>query len=225
MIAELFTESEARRPFEKVFRPTTRTGLNGASAFALGEERMVLCGVSWEQYQQLDKELGDDRPAPRLYWFDGQLEIMTTSLKHEKLKEGLGSLLEDYFFDAEMETFPHGQATLKRLEEAGAEPDKSWCLGEEKEFPDLVLEIALSSGGIPKLDIYQRFGVPEVWLWRKDGIEIWLLRADKSGYDGPARKSRLLRKLDLGSLEKCLTLPSWREARSTFRRSLRPQRK
>jgi Uma2 family endonuclease len=225
MIAELFTEPEARRPFEKVFRPATSGASNGNSALAPSEERVVLCGVSWEQYEQLDKELGDDRPAPRLYWFDGQLEIMTTSLKHEKLKEWLGSLLEDYFFDLEMETFPHGQATLKRLEEAGAEPDKSWCLGEEKEFPDLVLEIALSSGGIPKLDIYQRFGVPEVWLWRKDAREIWLLRPDKSGYDGPARKSRLLRDLDIGLLERCLAMPSWREARSAFRRDLRQQHK
>src|SRR2546427_205333 len=140
MIVELFTEPKARRPFEKVFRPATGSGPNGA---ALGEERMVLCGVSWEQYELLDKEFGHDRPAPRLYWFDGQLEIMTTSLKHEKLKEWLGSLLEDYFFETGIETFPHGQATLKRLEEAGAEPDKSWSLGEEKEFPDLVVEVAL----------------------------------------------------------------------------------
>src|SRR5439155_18785938 len=111
------------------------------------------------------------------------------------------------------------------LEEAGAEPDKSWCLGEEKEFPDLVVEVALSSGGIPKLDIYQRFGVPEVWLWRKDVLEIWLLRPDKSGYDGPARKSRLLRDLDLGLLERCLAMPSWCESRSIFRRGMRQQSK
>lgn len=68
-------------------------------------------------------------------------------------------------------------------------------------------------------------GVPEVWLWRKSALEIWTLRPDKSGYDGPARKSRLLRGLDVDLLERCLALPSWRGARSAFRRGLRQRRK
>ncbi|MBI2927793.1 MAG: hypothetical protein HYY24_19035 [Verrucomicrobia bacterium] len=67
--------------------------------------------------------------------------------------------------------------------------------------------------------------MPEVWLWRKSALEIWTLRPDKSGYDGPARKSRLLRGLDVDLLERCLALPSWRGARSAFRRGLRQRRK
>ena len=225
MIVELFTETKARRLFARALRPTRRRGANGAVTATPGEERVVLCGVDWEQYERVDNELGHDRPAPRLYWFDGQLEIMTTSLQHERMKEWLGALIEDYLFDTGIETFPHGQATMRLLEEAGAEPDKSWCFEEEKEFPDLVVEVALSSGGIPKLDIYQRFGVPEVWLWRKGALEIWTLRSNKSGYDGPARKSRLLRGLDVDLLERCLALASWRAARSTFRQFLRPRRR
>ncbi|MBI2924956.1 MAG: Uma2 family endonuclease [Verrucomicrobia bacterium] len=221
MIVELFTEPKARRPFVKAFRPATRTDRNGSATTTPGEERIVLCGVNWKQYERLDNELGHDRPSPRLYWFDGQLEVMTTSLKHEQLKESLGALIEDYLLDVGIEAFPHGQATLKVLEEAGAEPDKSWCFEQEKEFPDLVLEVALSSGGIPKLDIYQRFGVPEVWLWRKDALEIWTLRSDKSGYAGPSRQSRLLRGLDVSLLERCLARPTWRGARSAFRQALR----
>jgi Uma2 family endonuclease len=225
MIVELFTEAKARRPFARAFRPTAPKGTNGAPAKPPGEERVVFCGVNWEQYERLDSELGHDRPAPRLYWFDHQLEIMTTSLQHERLKKWLGSLIEDYLFETGIETFPHGQATMKRLEEAGAEPDESWCLEEEKEIPDVVVEIALSSGGIPKLELYQRFGVPEVWLWRKGALEIWTLRSNKTAYDGPALKSRLLRGLDVDLLEQCLKLPTWRAARSKFRQSLRRRRR
>ncbi|MBI2926027.1 MAG: Uma2 family endonuclease [Verrucomicrobia bacterium] len=159
MIVELFTEPKARRPFVKAFRKAARTEGNGAPSIASGEERVVLCGVNWGQYERLDEELGHDRPGPRLYWFDGQLEIMTTFLKHEQIKKGLATLVEDYLFETGTEIFPHGQATMKRLADAGAEPDESWCLEEEKEFPDLVLEVALRSGGIPKLDIYQRLAV------------------------------------------------------------------
>lgn len=225
MIVELFTEPKARRPFVKAFREAGRHGGNGTASSASGEERVIFCGVNWDQYERLDKELGHDRPTPRLYWFEGQLEIMTTSLKHEQLKEWLGSLIEDFLFEMEIETFPHGQATMKLLKEAGAEPDKSWCFEEEKEFPDLVLEVALSSGGIPKLEIYQRFDVPEVWLWRKGALEIWTLRSDKSCYDGPSRRSRLLGGLDVDALERCLAMPTWRAARSAFRRSLRRRRR
>ena len=70
------------------------------------------------------------------------------------------------------EIMPPGQATMRlALKQAGVEPDKSWCSGEEKEFPDLALEIALTSGGINKLEIYRRFKVPEVWFRRRNKLE------------------------------------------------------
>lgn len=178
-----------------------------------------MSGVSWEQYQELDSALGEDRPEPRLYFLDGELEIMTTYLLHERLKEWLGTLVEDYLYQTGIETFPHGQATLKRLSEAGAEPDKSWCFGQEKEHPDLIVEIALTSGGLDKLEIYRRFSIPEIWLWRKRAVEIWTLLPDGSAYNGPAAKSRLLPSLDLAPLERCLGMDSWRGARQAFRQS------
>ncbi len=110
MIVELFTEPKARRLFARAFRPASPPGGSGSSTKPPGEERVVFCGVNWEQYGRLDKELGRDRPAPRLYWFDGQLEIMTTSLQHVRLKEWLGSLIEVYLFERGIEAFPHGQA-------------------------------------------------------------------------------------------------------------------
>src|SRR6185295_16941410 len=54
--------------------------------------------------------------------------------------------------------------------------DESWCLGQEKEFPDLVLEIALTSGGVNKLELYRRLQVPEVWFWRMNTLEMFALR-------------------------------------------------
>lgn len=114
---------------------------------------------------------------------------------------------------------------MRILKEAGAEPDESWCLNEDKEFPDIVLEIALTSGGIDKLEVYQRFAIAEVWVWRKDALEVWKLRRDASSYEGPVRKSRLLPGLDFRMVTRCLGLPSWREARRLFRQSLRKQRR
>lgn len=184
------------------------------------EKRVILCGVSWQRYLDLDKALGDDRPGPRFYYLDGDLEIMSTSEEHERIKKWLADNLAIYFEEIGIEIVPRGQATMRlALKQAGAEPDESWCFGEEKKFPDLVLEIALTSGGVSKLETYRRFGVPEVWLWRRGALEIHALRPDGSGYDAlPA--SRLLPGLDVALLARCVAIRSWQEARRTFRAGL-----
>ena len=188
-----------------------------------GEDRVVVGRTSWEQYVAMDEERGADNSHPRLYYFDQQLEIMTTSLRHERLKERIAMLVIEYVNENDLEIFPHGQATLQKLNEAGAEPDESWCLGGERESPDIALEVALTSGGLNKLEVYRRFPVPEVWFWRKDGLEIWNLKADASGYDGPLRTSRFLPRLDVDLLERCVALPAWREARRAFQAGLKKE--
>ena len=185
------------------------------------EHRFVLCGMSWERYLAFDKALGDDRPGPRFYYLDGELEILTTSSEHERIKKWLGGCMDIYFQETEMDVTPHGQATMRlALKAAGAEPDESWCISEEKEFPDLVLEIALTSGGIRKLDLYRRFRVPEVWIWRKGRLEVFALEADGGDYTRVPTGSRLLPDLDTALLERCAAIPKWRDAMRTFRTGL-----
>jgi len=182
------------------------------------EERVVCSGISWKSYLAFDKKLGDDRPGPRLYYLDGELEIMSTSKEHERLKEWLGDLLAIYFEALGIEIMPHGQATLRvEMKAAGTEPDKSWCIGGEKEFPDMVVEIALTSGGINKLETYRRFNVPEVWFWRGGHLEVFVLGSEN--YQR-SPSSRLLPGLDLALLESCVAIRDWQQARRTFRAAL-----
>lgn len=183
------------------------------------EERMIICGLSWERYLALDKAAGDDRPDPRFYYLDGDLEIMTTSREHERIKKWIGDFLADYFMEIGIDVFPQGQATMRKaLKKVGAEPDEAWCLGDEKEFPDLVLEIALMSGGVGKLEVYRRFDVPEVWIWRENKLEIHALSGDGQYELTPS--SRLLPKLDISLIERCVAIRSWRKARQEFRAGL-----
>ena len=204
----------ARADLVRLLRPEARA--DGTEP----EARAVLCGVSWTRFLELARALGDDRPGPRFHYLDGDLEIMTTSSEHERIKKWIADLLADYFYEFGPDVVPRGQATLRSaFQQAGAEPDESWCLGEEKEFPDLVLEIALTSGGVSKLEAYRRFGVAEVWFRRRDRLEIFALAAGGEGYEAVPR-SRLLPRLDVGLLERCVGIPSWREARRTFRAGL-----
>ena len=217
VILESLTRPEVLQSISRALEVSGDDAGNGHA----GEDRLISSGISWERYLEVDEALGQDRPDPRLYYLNGELEIVTTSLLHEKLKKSLGDLIGDYFFEAGLDVSPHGQATIRILREAGAEPDESWCLSREKEFPDIVLEIALTSGGIDKLEAYRRFAIREVWLWRKGVLEIWTLRRNRSGYYGPTKKSRLLPTLDTELLTRWVGLPSWRQARRVFRQSLR----
>ncbi len=214
MVAELLARAEDPQAFEKLLRSEPLP--NGTDP----ETRWVLCGVSWERYLALDKALGDDRAGPRFYYLDEELEIMTTSNEHERIKKWIGDLMAVYFEETGIEIMPRGQATMRVMKRAGAEPDESWCIGEEKQWPDLVLEIALTSGGVDKLEIYRRFAVPEVWFWRRGQLEVFALRAGGSAYEA-VPKSRLLPQLDLALLQRCVGIPSWQQARRTFRDGLR----
>ena len=213
MVASLLSCPQRWAEFADLMRPEPLAG--GIEP----EERLIYCGIGWKGYLGFDKALGDDRPGPRLYYLDGDLEIMSTSEEHERIKTWIAEFVGDYLMELDMEIVRRGQATMRILEEVGAEPDDAWCIGAEKQWPDIVLEIALTSGGLPKLEIYGRFRVPEVWMWRRGRIEIHALRADGTGYDRqPA--SVLLPSLSLEEMEKCLRMDSWRKARKAFRESL-----
>ena len=212
-MAPLLTGQEETRSFAELLTPDPLP--DGTEP----EQRLIICGISWQRYLALDKALGDDRPGPRFYYLEGDLEIMTTSNEHERIKKWLGGLVEIFLEEQGIDITPRGQATMRlALKEAGAEPDESWCIGEEKEFPDIVLEIALTSGGVSKTEIYRRFRVPEVWFWRKGKLEILTLR--RESYER-ADRSGLLPGLDPALLERCVQIRSWLEARRTFRAALR----
>src|SRR4051812_34997691 len=162
MVASILTDETDTALIADLLRPEPLA--NGAEP----EERFIVCGISWNRYLALDKALGNDRPSPRFYYLDGDLEIMTTSNEHERIKKWIADCLVAHFLHEGIEIMPRGQATMRKvLKKAGAEPDESWCIGGEKQFPDLVLEIALTSGGLDKFSIYRRFGISEVWFWRK----------------------------------------------------------
>src|ERR1044071_4094319 len=140
MTAPVLTAPIEEMTLDELLRPEPRA--DGTEP----EQRVVYSPVSWGRHLALDKKLGDDRTGPRLYYLEGELEIMTTSKEHERLKEWFGGFMDIYFEQIQIEVMPHGQATMRLpLKQAGAEPDKSWCIGEEKEFPGLVLEIAFDA--------------------------------------------------------------------------------
>jgi Uma2 family endonuclease len=55
------------------------------------------------------------------------------------------------------------------------EADKSYKLGSNREFPDLAVEVVVTSGGINKLEAYKRLQIPEVWFWENGALRMYSL--------------------------------------------------
>ena len=181
------------------------------------EERFITSEVSWQQYETLLIKL-EYNSYYRVTYLDGVLEIVSPSRRHEGVKKRIGTLLEVYFEETDTEYFPLGSTTLRRQEwRGGTEPDESYCMGTEKEFPDLAIEVVFTSGGVDKLGVYKRLGVTEVWFWEKAQFSLYRLRGDE--YE-PIDKSELLPHLDLALLTEYVQHPNPLFAVKEFRQQI-----
>lgn len=162
------------------------------------DQRIVLHGVSWEQYEALLSVFGDGPPRIRIAYLEGALEIMSPSRTHEWIKKTVARLIELYALEQGLTLTGLGSTTFRRqARERGVEPDECYCVGEEKEYPDIAFEVVLTSGGVNRLAIYEGLGVAEVWLWRRGAFELYRLGA--TGY-ARVERSELLPGLDFALL-------------------------
>ncbi len=179
------------------------------------EEKIIITGVTWEAYEQLLNQLGN-QSTYRITYLEGTLEIMSPSRKHELTKENIGRLLEVYLDEAEIDFWGLGSTTLrKREKEAGKEPDKCYCLETEKEFPDLAIEVIITSGGTDSLAVYQRLEVKEVWFWYQEKLSIYHL--NESGNYIEVDYSYLLPNLDIQLLSNYISYSNPRIAMREYR--------
>lgn len=161
----------------------------------VAEQRVLLKRVSWQTFNQLLVELGEDR-AMRLFYHEGLVEIMTPLGPHENSNRFIDDLIRAIADELDLNLKKFGSLTLKRdATQTGAEPDSCYYIHNEplvrgkQEIdlktdppPDLVLEIDITSGSLDKRPIYATLGVPE--LWRYDGrkLEVFVLQASSLTY-------------------------------------------
>jgi len=178
------------------------------------EQRIILYEVSWEQYEQLSDMFVEE--FPRMTYWEGTLEIiMTTSPEHERIKKSIARLIETYAVERLINLNGYGNATFRReLVRRGAQADECYCLGLLAEVPDIVIEIALTSGGVDKLDVYRGLQVPEVWFWAND--QFYLYRLRESGYE-LISSSEFLPELDFSVLSQYVGYVNQTEAVIAYR--------
>jgi Uma2 family endonuclease len=184
------------------------------------DQRVVLQDVPWPHYET-QLSLRGEKSGPRIAYLDGALEIMSPSKDHERIKSYIGCLLEAYAIERGIDLSPYGSWTLKNAPRAsGAEPDECYIVGSDQSAttPHLAIEVAWTTGGIDKLEIYRRLGIGEVWFWEKRRITVHRLRGDS--YELSDR-SGLFPDLDINQLASFLELPTVTQAVRTFLEALR----
>ena len=144
---------------------------------------------------------------------------MTTSPLYERLKTLIGMLIEAYLQEARIRFYGIGSATFrKEVQEKGLEPDECYCIGAKKDFPDLAVEIVLSSGIVYKFDIYKGLGISEIWVWESGKITLYHLR--EYGHE-QMKKSELLPNCDVELLAQHMNFEDEYDAIMSYREALR----
>lgn len=153
-------------------------------------DRVVLHGISWEQFEKLLEDLGNDRAA-RIAYDDGVLEIMTPLPEHEYFKEVLGDAVKDIADELEIDYASYGSTTWRQqIKQVGLEPDNCFYFQNEAIVrgridldlskgdppPDLALEIDITHKSLDRFPIYVRLGVPELWCYDNGELKIYHLQ-------------------------------------------------
>ena len=181
------------------------------------DEPILIDGMSWREFKAVEQLLS--RPGIRLSFLDGVLEIRRMpGRKHETVKQRISTLLDLYLEYAGIDFTPTGSVTLES--ETGMvkrEADLSYELGANRELPDLVVEVVVTSGGINKLEAYKRLQIPEVWFWENGVFRLYSLFAD--GY-ADVDRSFVLPELDIVLLARCINIENHLQAMREFRQAI-----
>jgi len=184
------------------------------------DERVVMHGVPWAHFQAI-LALRGDTSVPRLSYLQGALEFMTPSRNHESIKTLLARMIEHYAMEVGIRLSGYGSWTLRSApNERAIEPDECYILGDPrlKDNPDLAIEVAWTSGGLDKLNVYSGLCVNEVWIWRHEAIQVYRLKGER--YVKMSR-SELLPDLDVALLARLAGYEDQHQALNEFRQALK----
>ena len=183
------------------------------------EKLVTVADVSWEEFKAIEAQLKDNRNV-RLSYLSGILEIMSPiGEKHEYVKRTLSYLLEAYMRELGIRFYGRGGFTLEEPGYASGTPDESYCIGNNKETPDIVIEVIVTSGTINRKELYKPKKVPEDWFWKSDQIKIFRLNA--GGEYEQVNRSSFFPNLDPALLLQYIGHPDQYDAVAEFVQAIR----
>ncbi len=148
---------------------------------------VTLTYQTWEDYEALLESRRDQAAIKIRYSAQTQtISLMVPLAGHGRRTDILVDLVKALLRHQGRDWDSSHPMTLKRLREAGVEPDacfyiENWqaALGKERldltvdPPPDLAIEIDLTS--LTDLEIYQILKIPEVWIYRQGQLSVYVL--------------------------------------------------
>jgi Uma2 family endonuclease len=154
---------------------------------------LIVHHVAWDDYERLLEELAD-RPALRLSYDRGRLDVMTPLPEHEEYASFVEDVVRVLADVLRVNLEKRGRATWKRRSLGkGVEPDACYFVAsadrvvgkrqldlESDPAPDIAVEIDVTNESLTKFPIYAALGVAE--LWRYDGQNAWFYQLAGNEY-------------------------------------------
>ena len=184
----LMAESERNYDYRVVYDSGLLQIEYAQAKSSLAQGTILFNGISWPTYKAIMNDVGDGR-AWRIAYDCGVLEIRMPLINHEKPKIMLSNFVEVLADELEIEICELGALTLEREDLTRAiEPDTCFYVQNELVIrslqtldlpndppPDLAIESDNTNSSLNKHKIYAALGVPELWRYRKQQLEIYQL--------------------------------------------------
>jgi Uma2 family endonuclease len=148
---------------------------------------LLINDVTWEQYETLLADLGEERRVPRMNYCDGTLEIMSPLPAHERPHRIIADIVKALLDAQDRAWEDFGSTTFKKPKRAGLEPDTCFYIQNAERVralmrmdmdtdppPDLAIESDVTSK--TTLEAYAILQVPEVWIYDNGRLMLYLLQ-------------------------------------------------
>ena len=145
---------------------------------------ITINNLTWQDFETILNELGTQRRV-RLSYYQGNLQIMSPLAIHERPHRIIADIVKAILNAQGRDWEDFGSTTFKRPEIAGVEPDTCLYIQNAPQMrgctemdldiyppPDLAIESDVTSK--TTLEIYAAIGVPEVWIYSKQQLKIYI---------------------------------------------------
>lgn len=142
--------------------------------------------LSWQDFEDILHDLGENRNT-RLSYYQGTLQLMSPLARHERPHRIIAYIVTTILEIQDRAWEDFGSTTFKRPTIAGVEPDTCFYIQNAAQVrgcedmdltlyppPDLAIESDVTSR--TTLDAYLAINVPEVWVYHRDRLKIYLLQ-------------------------------------------------
>ncbi|MCP2732081.1 Uma2 family endonuclease [Limnofasciculus baicalensis] len=111
------------------------------------DRRLVHSGITWQKFKSIQSGFADS-PGIRLFYYEGEVEILAVSQDREFFSRTISALLFIYCMEKIIQFAPTGNFTQEKEGVASAQADESYFIGRKRIPRSIVLpdlDIALLS--------------------------------------------------------------------------------